>query len=74
MNTTLEEARSAKERVKDLLKELDSVVGIGLVRTSDGYAIKVNLRNDSEKDKLPRLVEGVPVNFEVVGDIVKRSA
>jgi peptide deformylase len=74
MKVSIEEARSAKDLAKDLLREFDSVVGIGLTSTQEGYAIKVNLRNESERDRLPQSVAGVPVNVEVVGNIVKRSA
>ena len=68
--STLEEARAAKERAKEVLSGLP-VVGIGITRVGDGYGLKVNL-DAAPKTEVPAAVDGVPVRVEVVGKIRKQ--
>lgn len=70
MGYTLEQARAAKEKAKRLFT---SNVGVGITRLDDGYAVKVNLRNPVSGDEsIPTSIDGVPVQFEVVGEIRKQ--
>jgi len=72
MGHTLEQARAAKEKAKTLFT---SNVGVGITRLGDGYAVKVNLRNPmSDEDRIPTSIDGVPVQFEVVGEIRKQHS
>ena len=71
---SLDEARSAKEKIKHILEKFDTVVGVGITRNDDGYGLKVNLRADAESGSIPQTIDGVPVEVEVVGAIVKRTA
>jgi hypothetical protein len=73
MSATLEQARSAKHLAEEAFAALADVVGIGITRASEGYAVKVNLRHPpAEGVDLPKEVNGVPVKVEVVGTISKR--
>ena len=70
---TLEQARAAKQRAWDLFAPLAEVVGVGLTRIGDGYAVKVNVRQaPPEGVVLPEDVDEVPVCIEVVGHVRKR--
>jgi hypothetical protein len=70
---TLDEARRAKAGVVNLLEHHDAVNGVGVARVDDGYVVKVNLIRSPEPDlTLPASIEGVPIIWEVVGDVRKR--
>jgi hypothetical protein len=73
MGVSLEDARSAKAKAKEMLSDVDSVVGIGITGTMDNYALKVNLKNALQRGKVPAAVNGVPVQVEVVGEITKQA-
>ena len=70
MGRTLEEARAAKNKAKELFA---SNVGVGVTRLGDGYAVKVNLQTPlPENESVPTSIDGVPLKFEVVGEIRKQ--
>jgi hypothetical protein len=70
---TLDQARAAKDEALKVFSRLGSVVGVGITRVGDSYAVKVNLRDTPDQGaKLPRTVQGVPVRVDVVGPIRKR--
>ena len=74
MGFSLDEARAAKDKAKQLFVGNVGVVGIGITRVDDSYAIKVNLRDAvSDEEKAPTSIDGVPVQFEVVGAIRKQQ-
>jgi hypothetical protein len=65
---TLEEARAAKGQAQEIFQSMAQVVGVGITKVGDGYALKVNLRAPPpEGTRLPGDVDGVPVRVEVVG-------
>jgi hypothetical protein len=67
---SLQEARAAKERTKELFRRVapDAAVGIGITKLDGGYGVRVNLRQELSPDlELPGDVDGVPVRFEVTG-------
>jgi hypothetical protein len=67
MAITIEQARKAKdEALKSLTLSLP-IVGLGLTKQGDNYAVKVNLSHHIPQAKLPRRMAGVPVVYEVVG-------
>jgi hypothetical protein len=71
---TLERARAAKAAVLRCYEALGTVVGVGVTRAGDDYAVKVNLREPPPPHvELPAVVDGVPVRVEVVGTIRKRE-
>ncbi|MFO1323630.1 MAG: hypothetical protein U1F15_06160 [Burkholderiales bacterium] len=71
---TQEEARSAKPRAHSAFSRLADVVGVGIARRGDGYALKVNLRCAPPAGvALPSDIDGVPVEVEVVGTLGKRG-
>jgi hypothetical protein len=70
-SATLEEARAAKSKAAALLAALP-VVGVGITRIGDGYGLKVNLSHDVAGDTMPKHVDDVPIQTEVVGAIRKR--
>ena len=72
MAATMDEARQAKLAVREALASLDSVVGVGLTRLGDDFAVKVNLREAPRSAPLPTSVSGVPVVYDVVGTVSKR--
>jgi len=69
---TIGAARAAKEETKRRLADCADVVGVGVTRSGEGYAVKVNLCSRADAAMLPQRVKGVPVVFEVVGAIRKR--
>ena len=74
MAITLEQARAAKESAKSLLATLPGVVGVGITKIGEDYALKVNLGAPLPTGvSAPERISGVPVCVEVVGRITKRS-
>jgi hypothetical protein len=73
MPISLEKARAAKKSAKALLGALPGVVGVGITKVGDDYALKVNLRAPLPGGvSVPERVDEVPVRVEVVGRITKR--
>jgi hypothetical protein len=69
----LNAVRRAKKRVAEILPRDVEVVGIGIALTGGDPALKVNLRKPpSSPELLPKTVDGVPVIYDVVGEIVPR--
>jgi len=66
---TLEVARAAKEKVRELIAGFDEVRGLGLTSVGSRYAVKVNLSEQPENLSLPDDIDGVPVVIDVVGAI-----
>jgi hypothetical protein len=74
MPISLEQARAAKESAKALLADLPGVVGIGITKVGEDYALKVNLRAPLPAGvTAPERIGDVPVRVEVVGTITKRG-
>ena len=74
MPVTLEQARAAKESAKALLATLPGLVGVGITRIGEEYALKVNLRASLPAGMVvPERISDVPVRVEVVGRITKRG-
>lgn len=63
----LGQARAAKQRLRQSLRNRREVVGLGLSKTDDGYCVKVNVTE--LRAELPRTVDGVDVVVEVVGPV-----
>ena len=74
MPISLEQARAAKESAKALLADLPGVVGVGITKVGEDYALKVNLRAPLPAGMaVPARIGDVPVRVEVVGRITKRG-
>ena len=74
MSITIDQARAAKEAAKAELSNVPGVVGIGLTKIGDDYALKINLRAAPPANvTIPKHIAGVPVSVEVVGDIRKQD-
>ena len=74
MAITLEQARSAKESARTLLAALPGVVGIGITKIGDDYALKVNLSAQLPNGvSAPERIGDVQLCVEVVGRITKRG-
>jgi len=74
MPISLEQARAAKESAKALLAALPGVVGVGITKVGEDYALKVNLREPLPPGvRAPERIGDVPVRVEVVGRITKRG-
>jgi hypothetical protein len=74
MAVTHEQARAAKESAKALLASLPGVVGVGITKIGDDYALKVNLGAPLPAGvSAPERISGVAVCVEVVGRITKRG-
>ncbi len=73
MASTLNEARAAKAGALTTFARLADVVGVGITRHADGYALKVNLRAPPAAGvDLPVSIDGVPVDIEVTGHVDTR--
>ena len=74
MPINLEQARAAKEFAKALLADLPGVVGVGITKVGEDYALKVNLRAPLPAGMAaPERIGDVPVRVEVVGRITRRG-
>ena len=74
MPISLEQARAAKESAKVLLAALPGVVGVGITKVGEDYALKVNLRAPLPAGmSVPERIGDVPVKLEVVGRISRRG-
>lgn len=69
----LEQALKAKEKAKELLREVPGISGIGVGWDKRGRPlVKVNLHHKADKatrKKIPKSVDGVRVEVELVEDI-----
>jgi predicted ATP-grasp superfamily ATP-dependent carboligase len=71
---TRDQARAAKEQLAKAIRGTPGVVGVGLTKRGEGYAVKVNLREPLPPERaLPDRVGGVPVVTEIVGSIAPRA-
>ena len=74
MPISLEQARAAKESAKALLAALPGVVGVGITKVGNDYALKLNLRGPLPAGvSAPERIGDVAVCVEVVGTITKRG-
>jgi hypothetical protein len=70
---TLDRARAAKAAAQRTFERLGTVVGVGVTRVGDDYAVKINLSEPLEPGvACPTHVDGVPICIEVIGTIRKR--
>jgi hypothetical protein len=68
------EARSAKEKAKQIFSRYGFVNGIGLTRLGGRYAVKVNFETEPfDSANLPEEIEGVPVVVRIVGPLHKQT-
>jgi len=73
MSVSIEQARAAKSKVADAYRPLGTVVGVGITKVGDDYAVKVNLRRAMPAAAHPPTsIDGVPVAVEVAGPVVAR--
>lgn len=63
-----EAARQAKGALRECLQGVPGIVGLGLTRHGQGYALRVNLSAEPAC-ALPAEVAGVPVLVQVVGAV-----
>lgn len=70
---TIDEARAAKAGAAAVFSKLARVVGVGIVRRGGGYGVKINLASPPPPNAVPpATIDGVPVQFEIVGAIRRR--
>ena len=73
MPVSLDQARAAKAVALRTLKKVADVVGVGITRVHDDYAVKVNLGREPDPGvTLPSRIDGVPLRIEVTGSIRAR--
>ncbi|MCV2392937.1 hypothetical protein OEB99_01325 [Actinotalea sp. M2MS4P-6] len=65
----LQRARLAKSRLREHLHGASGVCGVGVVPQRDGWAVRVNVTEESDRAGVPREVAGVEVEVRVVGSI-----
>jgi hypothetical protein len=71
-NVSIDRVRAVKSGLKQNLGKSVDVVGIGVTRRQGHYVLKVNIGKMPKNRELPSEVDGVPVEFEVVGRIRPR--
>jgi hypothetical protein len=70
---SIDEARAAKVKAIQMLKDVPTVVGVGIAKFAQGYCLKINISQDvGDVQSLPQSIDGVPVHVEVIGRIRKR--
>ncbi len=65
----MEDARVAKEAVAAQLRDDPRVGGVGITRWRGGYAVRVNVVDESDVPELPTRIHGVEVQIVTVGGI-----
>ena len=74
MAISMKQARAAKVSAKTLLSDTPCVVGVGITKVGDDYALKVNLSEALPAGvTVPTHIDSVAVRTEVVGTITKRA-
>lgn len=68
-DVSYEKAAAQKDHLKQVLREFEEVNGVGICKTGTGWALKVNLRRPIADGITPAKVNGVPVVYDVVGEI-----
>jgi len=72
-HATIDQARAAKAGAAVIFSKLARVAGVGIVRCDGGYGLKINIAEPLPSNAAPpATIDGVPVRFEVVGEIRKR--
>lgn len=68
---TMNEARSAKAALRDTLRDVDGVQGVGLAQRGDDHdwVLQVNVLSLRARKDVPPDVDGVPVRVNVVGAV-----
>jgi hypothetical protein len=72
MPVSLDKARKAKKALTKKLEGVEGVVGIGITKSGEDYAVKVNF-DSPPKEPIPGSIGGVAVEVDVVGKIRKRD-
>lgn len=68
MSVTLDQAEAVKLRAWKVASEFGTVVGAGITKVGDDFAVCVNFRDDPELSP-PVEIDGVPVVYRTVGVI-----
>ncbi|MDB4952170.1 MAG: hypothetical protein JWM27_4819 [Gemmatimonadetes bacterium] len=68
-HVTLEEARAAKAVAIQRFHGLFGLVGVGITKVANDYAVMLNLSDPTSADLVPSHLDGVPVRVEVTGSI-----
>jgi hypothetical protein len=76
MNTTFEQAATAKAALKSKIGRPGWLRGIGIALDDEGHFVKVNVAEITTEvcEKVPRDVEGVRVELEAVGEILAHAS
>jgi hypothetical protein len=70
MNVSVEQARLIKPKARATVEACGAVVGVGLTKIGDSYAVKVNMREQVRTpNALPDSIDGVRIVYEVVGPV-----
>ncbi len=72
MAISLDKARKAKVALTKKLEGVEGIVGIGITKSGEDYAVKVNF-DSPPKEPIPSSIGGVPIQVDVVGKIRKRN-
>ncbi len=71
----VDQVMAIQNRHTDRLLGIENVVGTATTRLADGrYAIQIMVKTSGAEDKLPKLLEGVPVIVVETGEIVAEAA
>jgi hypothetical protein len=66
---TLDEAQAAKAILRERLRGMPGLRGLGITTVDGGYAVKVLVARGALSDAIPDDVDGVPVVVDVVGEL-----
>jgi hypothetical protein len=72
VSISAQKARGVKQRLAESLASCAQLMGVGLTKVGEDYAVKVNLSEPTEH-AIPKRVDGVCVVVEVVGAVRPRS-
>ncbi|GAA1719836.1 hypothetical protein GCM10009809_14510 [Isoptericola hypogeus] len=68
---TIDEARAAKPTLRRALESVEGVCGVGLAQRGDetDWVLRVNVASLRARKDVPPVVDGVPVQVQVVGAV-----
>jgi hypothetical protein len=70
MPGSIDDARAVQRRLAKKYANTPQINGIGITRSGDGFAVKINLTEPLTDAKIPSHVGNVDVRVDVVGPVV----
>ena len=73
-SNTLDDVRRVNASYRDRIVRTYNAIGTGIGRVDGQYVITVYIRNIQQRPTKEVLIEGVPLRFEVTGEITPHTS